>query len=62
MKLPNSLHQFFTNECGLVSVDWLALSLAIIGTSLMVMNAFANGQFQLAESIALELAPPLFQR
>lgn len=32
MKLPSSLRQFVSNECGLVSVDWMALSITIIGT------------------------------
>ena len=53
MKLFN---QFFADESGAVTVDWVVLTAAIVGLGIAVLASVSGGTTNLAGDIATELS------
>ena len=53
MKMFN---QFFADESGAVTVDWVVLTAAIVGLGIAVLTSVSGGTTDLADSISSELS------
>ena len=55
MKLLNILKTFKSDESGVVTVDWVVLTAAIVGLGLAVMTSVGGGVTQLGSTISSDL-------
>ena len=58
----NRMREFFADEDGAITVDWVVLTAAIIGLALIVVIAIATSTTNLADVISADIAstPDLF--
>lgn len=49
------LKQFFCNDCGAVSVDWIVLAFGLICFGCLTVGTARDGTFGLADSIATSI-------
>jgi len=55
------INNFFADESGAVTVDWVVLTAAIVGLGLVVMNTVGAGVEDLAADVASDLTNNSFK-